>query len=227
MSSLSPPSPYRIAGSPPALVWGEPAVNSSATVRDLFNGDEHVRGSYWSDAGSALARIDIRLNGTPSDAIEVGHSIPDLGGSQYVIVEAIPHGSEAFKAVRVKAVRRGVYAAAAASLDRAADEHRSRRAAMSDPRLDRVKKLIKRAIEQTSSGWYSDVYFDSSDGELDVGGPCSTGFQTHRRQDGLCVIYRTIEGNDYEVLRDGRELHEQAVSAVQELRRYEAESVAA
>ena len=195
-------------------------------MRRIVRGGNRVEASYWSDAGDDLAKIEIRLLGTPVDAVRVGQSIPDQDGNSYVIVEAAPHGRGGFEAVCLKAARLDVHDAAVASLERAADEYKSRRAAVSDARLARVKKMIKRAIEQTSSGWYSDVYFDSSDGELHQGRTVSTGFQTHPRQDGLCVIYRCIECNDDGALRDGRELHELAVSAVQELRRYEAEPVA-
>lgn len=199
------------------LVWSEPEHKGPAPVHTLVGYGHSVDASYWSDCGSELIEIDIAPTGLDEQVFGVGQAIPDIDGGPYVIIGVQEYGQGPHERTRITAAREDVHDKAVEELERARASLRMRRRAHDDPRLEQVKELCRKAIEQTGSGWYSDVFLDEGDGELRVGIPTSTGFQTHKRQDNLVVLYRCMEGNSHGALHDGRKLHEIAVSAVETL----------
>lgn len=205
------------------IAWDKPQRNSSAPVHSICGYGHTVTASYWSDSGAESMSVELRLNGASPDIVKIGQTFPDQDGSPYVIVDRREHGKDTFAAVTVTVVREDVHAKAMEDMERARRRIASRNAALRDPRLPRVKDLAKEAIGRAARGWYSDVYLDEDDGEVYTGGPTSMGFQTQMRQDNMTVLYRSMGENDHSALRDGRELHEIAVSAVEALHEREGE----
>ena len=188
-----------------------PVRVAPAPVRDLHGHGYTLPATYWSPVGDQAIAIEVRLAGAPADIIHVGQSIDDLAGNPYIVHDVGRLGEGAFMSLYVTAITPAL-AAAVDAARRAADEDRR---IANDPRLPRVKELVREAIDRTATGWYVDVYL-GEDGDLHVGNRVSTGFRTHPRQDGLHVIFRAEA--DYAAFEDGRMLHRFALGAVAELR---------
>ena len=119
-SSSHAPSPiYTLPDDGSGPVWAEANTVESAPVHSIVGFGHIVDAAYWSKGGDLIAKIDVRLNGAPSDAVKVGQTIPDQDGCPYVVVEAREHGAGPFAAVEAKAVREDVYLEAMDYIERA------------------------------------------------------------------------------------------------------------
>ena len=189
----------------------DPVRLSSAPVRTIRGHGHALTASFWSPVGDPTIAVSVRTWGVGDDTFAAGQTIDDTDGNPYTIIDVRYTGDGAFREAHLTAARPDVIDAYDAG--RAADAEAD--AIARDPRVPTVKALIRQAVDQTAGGWYSDVYADS-DGNLQVGVPTSTGFQTHPRQDGKHVVARIIGGNVDG--RDGRTIHALALSAVGALR---------
>ena len=188
--------------------------NGRGVTRTLRGFGHALQATYWSRPGKKVVRIDVRTAFMPHNLFSEGQTIDDQDGNPYVFADARETDEGAFRTARLTAVRADVWEQEEANERREAEY----RATAADSRLPKVKALLKEAIEQTSMGWYTDVYLDEVDGALKLGGTTSTGFQTHPRQDDKHVLFRVRDEDHVGALRDGRELQAMAVAAVAELR---------